>query len=214
MKYYLYIADAKVDMLLSQIKPGVRKKISSVLGIDVKIFTAKRTVESNEGADRIARLEAVLEFIRKYGNLGTVDDPDEYIDDSLPMRFMVTKPHFSSDLIYLSGRTKSSVIGLGGSAANVIGARPSGDEHWKSNSNTYMLMQKLHHILEGQGVKKGEEDDALWPVANLEIDGKKTPYENIEFMAKRLVTSRQTVAGGRKKWNVILATPLYLAKAD
>jgi hypothetical protein len=214
MKYYIYIADAKVDMLLSQIKPGVRKKISWVLGIDVKIFTAKRTVEQDEGADRIARLGAVLEYIRTYGNVGTVDKPDEYIADMLPMRFMSANPRVCTDLIYASGRTKKSVIGLGGSAANVIGSNLTGDKYWQSNSNTLMLMHKLPYILKDQGVEAGDEDDALWPVANLEIGGRATPYENLEFMAKRLVTSRQSVGASPKKWNVILATPLYLAKAD
>jgi hypothetical protein len=214
MKYYLYISDAKVDMLLPQISEDAKRKVATQFGIDMKIFTAKRTVERDEGADRIARLEAVVQHIREYGNVGTVDEPDEYIDDMLPMRFMSTNPKVSSDLIYLSGHTQTTIIGLGGSAIHVIGSRPAGDKCWMSNSNTLILIHSLPHILRDEGVPQDEEEDALWPVVNLEIDGPKTPYENFEFLAKRLVTNRQTVAGKPKVWNVILATPLYIAKAD
>jgi hypothetical protein len=44
MRYYIYISDAKVDMLLSQIPHEQRNKIATELKLDFK--TAKRVSKS------------------------------------------------------------------------------------------------------------------------------------------------------------------------
>ncbi len=85
MKYYVYISDAKVDMLLPQITQEQKKKLATEFKIDLKILSASRKTETEMDDNRITKLEAVCEFIRQYGNLGTVDAPDEYIEDSMPL---------------------------------------------------------------------------------------------------------------------------------
>jgi len=81
MKYYLYISDAKVDMLLPQVPHKARKKTSAELGFDLKILNAKYKTEAETDSDRITRLEAVVDFIHEYGNIGTLDEPDDFIED-------------------------------------------------------------------------------------------------------------------------------------
>jgi hypothetical protein len=62
MKYYVYISDAKVDMLLPQIPHDARKKIATEIGIDLKVFQAKRKTEIQEGDDRIAKPRWKIDF--------------------------------------------------------------------------------------------------------------------------------------------------------
>jgi hypothetical protein len=89
MKYYLYISDSKVDMLLPQISDSQKKKVATEFGFDLKVFSVKRKTEVENGGERIARLEAVTSFIREFGNVGTIEHPDEYIEDSADMCTML-----------------------------------------------------------------------------------------------------------------------------
>ena len=72
MKYYLYISDAKIDMLFPQVPHQIKKKTASEFKLDLKLFSASRKSETETEVSNIARLEAVVEFIRGFGNLGTL----------------------------------------------------------------------------------------------------------------------------------------------
>lgn len=113
-RYYLYISDSKVDMLLSQIDPALTRKSMSELSLNLKIFGAKRGVESPAGADRIARLERVVRHLEDYGDLGSVDEPGQFFRGMLPMRW---GPFYQTSLVYFGGHTKHTVVGLGDRAS-------------------------------------------------------------------------------------------------
>ena len=87
MKYYLYISDAKVDMLFPQVPHEIKSKVASEYKFDIKLFSASRKTETEGEDNRIARLESVVDFIQQYGKLGTVDHPDDFIADTLSMRW-------------------------------------------------------------------------------------------------------------------------------
>jgi hypothetical protein len=72
-------------MLLSQVPSDEKKKIATEFKIDLKGLGVSRKTERESESNRYTRLEAVVAFIREYGNLGTVDEPNEYIEDELPM---------------------------------------------------------------------------------------------------------------------------------
>ncbi len=86
MKYYTYISDAKVDMLFPQVPHEIKKKVATEFGFDLKFLSAKRKAESESEENRITRLEVVAEYLRKSGKVGSVDEPDDYIADTLLMR--------------------------------------------------------------------------------------------------------------------------------
>ncbi|MYY13936.1 hypothetical protein GT204_34990 [Streptomyces sp. SID4919] len=115
---YLYISDAKVDMLLSQTDPGWARKRTSEVGLDLKVVTAGRSVES-ASADRVARLERVVRFLQDHGDIGDVDEPGQYFGGLLPMQWGLVG---DDDTVYFGGRTRRTILGLGGSSAHVLGA--------------------------------------------------------------------------------------------
>src|SRR5687768_4399156 len=87
MKYYVYISDAKVDMLLAQIPHDAKQRLATEFRFDLKLLSAARKTETESEDNRFTRLDAVVTFIREFGNLGTVDAPDEYFEGSLEMRW-------------------------------------------------------------------------------------------------------------------------------
>ena len=66
VRYYLYISDAKVDMLLPQIAPELEQDPES-------------STHSRRLSTRIRRLETVLRHIERHDRVGSIDEPGDYV---------------------------------------------------------------------------------------------------------------------------------------
>ncbi|WP_369015724.1 DUF7019 family protein [Streptomyces tropicalis] len=78
LHYYLYVSDAKVDMLLPRLDGGFGDRRTGEVGASLKSFNAKRSVEA-QGPSRVVRLERVVRHLDDVGDVGTVDDPGPYV---------------------------------------------------------------------------------------------------------------------------------------
>ncbi|MFY9620903.1 MAG: SAVMC3_10250 family protein [Pyrinomonadaceae bacterium] len=212
MEYFIYISDTKLDMLLSQISPEQKGRIESDLKIDFKLFgAARKTVVDNE-KNRHVKLEVVASFIRDFGNLGTVDAPDEYIEDSLEVRWGPFKGA-SSPVVYFGGMTSETIVGLGGSVHHVLGNKGQGNAF--SGSVTPFLLAYLEEHLDipsDQGALPESSDMSLRAV-HLATSSMKGPKQRIRFMAKKLLygPSPYPDRDSRSDMSVLLATPIYVA---
>jgi hypothetical protein len=228
MKYYIYISDAKVDMLFPQVPHDIKKKVALEFKMDLKLLSASRKTETETEDNRIARLEAVVDFIHEFGNIGTVDEPDQYVEATLPMHwgcFRVTPPN---QPVYFAGETERTVVGLGGSAQHLLGGQ--GDGEAGSNSLTPALLDFIYKELgSGENQFKGlgdpsydrGEEVSLRAVVAASKD-MRGPSQNLEFLAKRLLFGsarkrgfdRSKSAPTFSSIKALLATPLYVAMAD
>src|SRR5260370_15687699 len=118
LQYYLYISDAKIDMLLQQIDPGFARKRVSEVGVSLKFISAKRTVE-DPGSEGVAGMERVVRYVDDFCDVGTVDEPGQYVRGRLPMRW---GPLGTSYVVYFAGGTERTTVGLGGSSGHVLSA--------------------------------------------------------------------------------------------
>jgi hypothetical protein len=205
MKYYIYISDAKVDMLLPQIPHEVKKKVATEFGFDLKILTAKRTVERKGEDDRISRLETVLQFIRQYGNCGTIDNPDEYIDDSEDMWF---GNYDLADVAYFTGKRAETVFGLCGSGRHLLGADPNRSP-WPNMTH---LLGVFSWLSDQNPTHDGNGINAIPVLAEL-ASRSHFPRQRLEFLAKRLVFNPH-YSYGDVPIQVLLASPLYVSMMD
>lgn len=210
MKYYLYISDAKVDMLLPQVPHEIKKKTATEMGFDLKVLKMNRKTETESDENRITRLETVLSFIREYGKVGSIDEPDDFIDDTEFMPFDSVEP-----LVYFTGTTKRSVFALAGSTHHLLGSN--------SNSSTVSksLLSSIIHWLNERDRTNGEPDKfsnhALGSICAMALDSNTggVPKQRLEFFAKRLLfDSEYNYMYAEKKIRVLLATPLYVAMTD
>jgi hypothetical protein len=211
MKYYIYISDAKVDMLFPQVPHDIKKKVATEWKMDLKLLSASRRTETESDDNRVARLETVIDFIREYGNLGSVDAPDEYIQDTLLMRWGPSKDE--DGMVYFSSKTDRTIVGLGGSMRHVIGsnsgeARPY--SHFVFDALKF-LSQQLRVQARNSKAKQARnavESATQWMVG---------PQQRLEFVAKRLSYWDKLPPDFERDEGhtcVLWATPLYVAMAD
>jgi hypothetical protein len=223
MKYYLYISDAKIDMLLPQIPHDEKQKLAMQFKIDLKLLSVSRTRETETEDNRLTRLEAVLSFIREFGNIGTVDEPDSYIEDTMDMRWGpymnddVNAAEEPSPLVYFGGTTDQTIVGLGGSTRHVLGNAGLSTAHSHS-ATPYLigrLTKDLNFSLSGKdagetNVTPGTPENWALRAVELATTQMQGPTQQLEFVAKRLLHG----TGISRKKKVLLASPLYVALVD
>lgn len=108
MKYYHYVSETKLQMLLQQIEDS--GKVTTELKADLKLLASTRKTERNQ--NRYAALEKVCDFIFRFGNVGTVDEPAEYVFDTLDLKW---GPYGISrlgpnPLVFFAGATDQTVV--------------------------------------------------------------------------------------------------------
>jgi len=74
-RFYVYVSESKVDMLLMQIDPGSQKKVTAEFGINFKLLSAKHTQETVTLEDKFQRVAAVEWYIRNRADLGPSTHP-------------------------------------------------------------------------------------------------------------------------------------------
>jgi hypothetical protein len=228
MKYYVYISDSKVDMLLPQITDEKKKKIATEFKIDLKLLSASWKSEREPINDRIKRLEVVCNFIRCYADIGTADQPGQWIEGNLLMSWLVIP---ESNLIYLTTSRDSScesIVGLGGSAKHIIGNSTPSNMSPASRSELSGLIKDLNDYFANITVDPVDklESPSKRPLLLAKIAADLSgsipksaggqfssfyapPVQNqVEFLARRLLY------GTINDRQVLLATPLYIALAE
>jgi len=121
LRFYVYISDAKVEMLMAQIPPRALKRIGAELSINLKVLSVKFT-ERESLDSRYSRAAAVTQYLTAQGLVSEVNDSSMYFAvERAPMRWAhVGNP----GLVFFAGEIEGSVVFLTGSPHHVIGAAP------------------------------------------------------------------------------------------
>lgn len=217
-RYYLYVSDSKVDMLLSQIDPALTRKQTTELSLNLSVLGGKRATESAAGGERTMRLERVVRYLEDHGDLGSVDEPGQFFWGLLPLRWgpFPTDPTLS--LVYFGGATERTVVGLGGSGSHVLGAPPpQPSAPIMPRSLTPSLLAGLatdpdiKALVDAVEDEDGHPDRAALAAVHQANAVMRGPTQNVEFVAKRLLHAPSPRLDGTA---VLLGTPLYVALVD
>ena len=130
LKRYVYISQRKLDMFAQQqqgtpVVSGLADWFAKVVQIKIlwlEIQSSPSSVESN-------KLTSVVRQLEKENTIGTIDNPAEYIKDTLPMfhRLIPSQPAYhrykkeDPGFLYFGGSTKKTIIALVGSPYHLIG---------------------------------------------------------------------------------------------
>lgn len=219
LRYYLYISDAKVNMLLPQVPGALQRKVSAKFGFDIKVLSGSLETERATLDNRIARLGAVEEYVVQNEQVGTPSSPASWIHGIVDAKFLDIG---NGAILFLAG-DRSSILALGGSARHVIGAASEPVQIPMSFAPNFVgqltsLIDKrpdwllgmdeadLRRSLDSETKQRFERWAGIisWAYQHAEAH-----YQRIEFLAKRLVTTE--VLPGEI---ITLSTPLYVSYAD
>ncbi|MFJ9785079.1 DUF7019 family protein [Amycolatopsis sp. NPDC101161] len=213
-RYYLYVSDSKVDMLLAQMDPAFTRKRTTEVSLNLKIFGGKRASEAPAGGERTARLQRVVRYLEDHGDLGTVDEPGQFFWGLMPLRWgpFPAEP----TLAYFGGSAEGTVVGLGGSGNHFLGAAPAAAPAIPRSLTPSLLAGLRADPGIGalaETIKHPDDEHhrtALAAVhrANEAMPG---PEQNLEFVAKRLLHGPSPTTAGTR---VLLGSPLYVALVD
>ena len=88
LEYYAYLSEHTIGRLFELIPKRMLPPIAFELGINLKILTAKLTLNKSENQKTLAsKLKAVIKYLEKNEpqNIGTIDSPAKYIKGTLRM---------------------------------------------------------------------------------------------------------------------------------
>jgi hypothetical protein len=226
LRYFLYVSDAKLDMLFEQIDPAQRRRISAEVKVDLKV--ASMTLRQAEHpAARTAKLRVVERYIDAHHQVGTLAEPGhEFFRGRLPMQWgwlaRGAHPDSSMPVVFFRGRDGADVVSLAGSRSHVLGERPDGYAVFGFSSAPSIVAAIRASISDLAGVPKhrwwGEEGDRpismtirdhVSQAAWVRLD---TPPQLLEFLAVPLGDGEVELPDGEAVHGV-LGTPLYVAHA-
>ncbi|MFE1959699.1 DUF7019 family protein [Streptomyces sp. NPDC059479] len=213
LRYYLYVSDSKVDMLLSQIDPSFDRKQTSEVAVDLKLVSARHGWERQ--SDRFRRLDRVVRHLEKRGRLTSVDEPGTFFRGQLAMRWGVLADGDDSSLVFFGGRTDRTVVALGGSRTHVLGAsHATGDAPSLSRSMLPSMLGGLEaHPAIGALVNGNDLEQSGTPSTVCRaVSALQGPAQTVEFVAKKLLHEPNPDPDGGSM--VLLGSPVYVALVD
>ena len=233
IRYYVYVSDSKVDMLFDQIPSRLQKRLSAELKLSLKVVSL--SLKDNPRPDtRYSKLAVVREFILRELPVGTVDEPDDYFRGELDMHWDTWAQE--PGLVYFSGMTPTTAVGLGGSAAHIVGGAPVPGTSTPSSSARMHITRALSDAGREQSAEVPSAahvepvrypdqppeiaiDESMY-VANMVVSAlrlQQGPEERLEFLARRLVdapTARpyaEDQPGRQGRARGLLGSPIYVA---
>lgn len=209
-KYFIYISEAKIDILYSQIPKSLLENFAIELSIDLKPLGAgvSATVKQNQPEEtRFSKLRLVRAYIEKHLRAGWVDAPEAYFTGSLPMRWGLY-PEAAPRLVYFGGFTNSTILGLGGSPQHVLGNRGATSMDGLSPS----ILPALLSALETQpSYSSNPQQQGSLQVVEYTTRNLRGPTQNLEFLARTLL---RVPKEGNDRSYILLGSPIYVALAD
>ncbi|WP_051905169.1 DUF7019 family protein, partial [Streptomyces bicolor] len=151
LRYFLYISDAKLDMLYEQIDPALRRRVSAEARVDLKLASLTLKQADEPQATRMAKLRMVEHYIDSHHHVGTTQNPGQsYFRGSMPMQWgwlkdSLTRPRNTA---FFKGRDGSDVVVLAGSRRHVLGSEPAAEDTglWAMSSTPSIIAVIAEHV--------------------------------------------------------------------
>lgn len=233
LKYFLYVSDAKLDMLAEQIPTPLRQRIAGDFSLDLKVVSMSIRSASKEAYEKtqFQKLQLVEKYIEKSFPVGTVRNSSAWFRGSMPLKsHMDTVKNF----LFFSGTDGGVRIGLIGSSYHLQGSlQPEpgigvGMSSYLTNlpsypwerDKAYAPLEELKHKGTRPEVTLGKDELAidtptstmLAAICRFADNSMMGPFQSCEFLARRLLVGDDPTV--RDISTVIIATPLYIALSD
>lgn len=206
MRYYLYVSQAKLDMLFGQIPQKVLPRLVTEAKVDLKVVGVS---VQRPGAEltRYHQLDIVEEFLAEEYDIGWMTEPSFWFRGDLGLRISVTRN--GTGPVFMTGSDDNLVVALVGSAHHVIGQEHSSTPDLRTGGSWLPALQALlrQENTDTLNDQKTLRDTLLF---SRQVTG---PATWCEFLARRLMHGTVADRDGRE-WEVVIGTPLYVAMSE
>ncbi|MFI8992673.1 DUF7019 family protein [Streptomyces sp. NPDC053542] len=218
MRYYLYLSDAKLDMLFEQIPRKLLPRLVTEAKVDLKVvsFSVQRPQTELSRYDRLEIVEAYLE--REY-DVGWMTEPAFWFRGESGLR--VSGADGAGGPVLMTGTDSDPVVVLIGSAHHVMGGEQPSPELGRVG---HSWLPSLHRLLENS--RPGPRSMETPSLDTRSLDDRGTLRDSLafaqqatgpaiwcEFLARQLMRGTVTGEEGRTR-EVVIGTPLYVAMCD
>jgi hypothetical protein len=223
LSYYIYVSDAKLDMLFEQIQQSALKSLSAEVKVDLKLASVTLHRAEDPGPARMAKLRIVKRYIEKHHHIGSIQEPGgEYFQGQMNMRWGRLTGFRAEDalpIVYFRGQQDSRTVILAGSSRHLLGEPPQATAD--AFSALPDIISAISHHLPDDFTKKFPArvaDDVVNRAAMVTIYPEDMPPQELRFLALRLHEGPIDLINVRDRSkdqhsHGILATPLYVAVA-
>lgn len=134
MKFYVYIADAKLDRLLASLAPEDKEQLADALDLELRLLELPEVRRTESDETRFARAEAVERYLEQTGALGPLDSDRPFIADHGVLHWGRLRRARGAELIRHETESPASFALLGdardlimtGSASRLLAQAPAG----------------------------------------------------------------------------------------
>jgi hypothetical protein len=223
MKYFVFVSDAKVDMLLPQIPRQLKSKLAAEIGVNIGVLAASLKSERDVGekADRISRLNTVIKFLRKTEDVGSIDKPRNWIEGTEDVR--VAYPERREAVFFVRRSQAKTLFALAGSSAHLTsrGTSDTTNIGWSFLPTLLDRLKSMIRTFEDPSINDQTRDivsralaettESEWLDLVQELEKVAPgPRMKVNFLAKRLLAGKHEYLG----FNAVLATPLYVSMEE
>ena len=202
LRYFIYVSDAKVQMLLDQIDVRVKRSIAAELEIDFKLLSIKLTRSGDDRSLRkssqVAKLQVVEKYIRRHQAIGDLTARHGYFADDAELDW---KP-LDAETVLFCGYAEKLLVVLGGSVSNLIGRAPAKRQIGSHPSTIRAVINK------GSGQFPGDLGRDLQAAAGAILESP----QPVRFLARAI--SRGALPADSADAEYLLGTPLYVEAVD
>ena len=205
--YYVYVSDNKVNQLYPKVPKTFREKIAAELGFSVPPIIVnlrgKNDSLATDETNRYRRLEIVTKDIRKNSStsLGTIDEPNEYFEGTLPMIYLERK---KTNIVLFVGKTHETSLALFGSAHQMTGTLRAPDT--SSIEKRTGLFDDLDAAFE---VAISNDKIEFNPGIEYIMPLMHGPKLKLEFLAQKFRHEKRSA----DKQTILIGSPIYVSLA-
>lgn len=206
-RHYLYVSDAKVEMLLAQIETKWKRNFATELKLDLQVLSASvRHDGATVQESRYARLAAVVRHLTEREGVGDIASHSQYVAGTLDFQWAVA-PDKDPEIVVWCAKLKEAELTadvvMVGSPHHVVGA-PSGRFGFLGSTGG-----ALHRLI----THRDSFEAGKVPIPSLLeelFQGLRGPWQRMEFVAKTLARDRGSY-GSQDGTHRILLSPIYVA---
>ncbi|MFD3584517.1 DUF7019 family protein [Streptomyces sp. NPDC058683] len=220
VRYYLYVSEAKLDMLFEQIPQKLLSRLATEAKVDLKVVSVAVQKAARAEPGTYGRLDVVERYLEREYDIGWMTEPTSWFRGDLGLR--IAGYGSATGPVFMTGQEGRTVVALIGSAHHLVGHRVQAEGIPVGHSMLPSLFRLLRETPEDWPRREptavsgrdypANDREALRQV--LDFSAHLTePATYCEFLARRLLRGTATDENGQE-WEVVIGTPLYVAMAE